>query len=268
MLRRPVKRVLVNGLSSSTLTQIGGNCSGKVVIAGFGEIDNADIQACYFKCNTPGRNRTVAVTVVIPQSCECPYEWELTTVCYPSDMYSSRFKIQNTFNNPRVYTYVDPAGGVPTAAATAAGIAAQINADPNACVNAFNVPGSPVITLTSLLPENSFDAYTPSGSVNIVNAGSKPVLTPAELNALFAIQPGQFGAQPDLTNCGNYCEYRFTIQKSIQDVVGPSHYEDYIEEVSFYVRNDLATYTQFWHNIMICNFPCLLVGSGISGHIS
>ena len=268
MLRRPIKRVLINGLSSTTLTQIGGNCSGNVTVAGFGNILNSNIVSCYFKCSTAGRNKTVAVTVVIPVSCECPYEWGLTTVCYPSDMYSTRFKIQNTFNDPRYYSYQDPAGGVPTAAATAAAIASMINADPNACVSAFNVAGSAVITLTSLLPQNSFDAYTPSGSVSIVNPGAKPVLTNAELNALFPIQPGEFGAQPDLTSCGNCCEYGFVIQSAIQDIVGPSHYEDYQGEVTFYVRNDLPTYNQFWHNIMTCNFPCLVAGSGISGHIS
>lgn len=268
MLRRPIKNVLINSFDANTVQQIGGNCTGSVNIEGYGPILNSNVLSCYFRCNTLGINRTIAVTVVIPNSCECPYEWGLTTVCYPSDLYSTRFKIENTFNNPIYYAYQDPAGGVPTANATAAAIAAMINADPNACVTAFNVPSTAVITLTSKDPSHSFDAYTPSGSVAIVNAGTRPVLTNSELNALFPIQPGQFGSQPDLTICGSYCEYSFVIQSAIQDVTGPSHYEDYQTEVRFYVRKDLAQYNQWWHNPMVCNFPCLLLGSDISGHIS
>ena len=268
MLRRVITNVLVNSFTASTITALGGNCSGKVSIADYGEIDNAWIQSCFFKCATAGRNKTVAVTVVIPNSCECPYEWGVTTVCYPSSQYGSRYEINETFNVPRYYGYQDPAGGVPTAAATAAAIAANINADKYACVTAFNVPGSAVITLTSIDSSHGFDAYTPSGSVNVVNAGAKAYLSVDQLAKLFPIQPGQFGARPDLTNCGAYCEYAFVINKSIQDISAASHYNDYVEEVHFYVRNDVANYFQQWHDKLNCNFPCLSANSGISGHIS
>jgi hypothetical protein len=267
MLRRQVENILVNTLSASTLVQIGGNCTGKVQIAGFGEIDNSMVTSCFFKCSTNGRLKVVSVTVVIPQSCECPYEWALTTVCYPNLELGSRYEVNNTFNVPRLYTYQDPAGGVPTATATAAAIASNINADKYACVTATAIGA--VITLTAKDTDHQFDAYTPSGSVNIVNPGARPILSASELYKLFPIQPGQFGAQPDLTNCGTYCQYHFELTDTIQDISAASHWNDYRTEINFYVNNsNVAQYYQFWHNIMICNFPCLSVGSGISGHIS
>ena len=267
MLRRTVENILVNTLSASTLVQIGGNCTGKVQIAGYGEIDNSKIWNCFFKCSTPGRLKVVTVNVVIPSTCECPYEWSLTTVCYPSLLLGSRYEVTNTFNVPRVYTYQDPAGGTPTAAATATAIAANINADVYGCVTAQAI-GS-VLTLTAKTVDKQFDAYTPSGSVNIANPGSRPILPASELYKLFPIQPGEFGSQPDLTNGGTYCQYSVQIADKIQAVNGASHYNDYYSEVNFYVNNqNLATYNQFWHNNMTCNFPCLVASSGISGHIS
>lgn len=267
MLRRQVENILINSLSATTLVQIGGNCTGKVQIAGYGEIDNSKIWSCFFKCATPGRLKVVSVTVVIPSSCECPYEWSLTTVCYPNLLLGSRYEVANTFNVPRLYTYEDPAGGTPTASATAAAIAANINADKYACVTALAIGA--VITLTAKTTDHQFDAYTPSGSVSIANPGARPILPASELWKLFPIQPGQFGSMPDLTNCGVYCQYQFQLKDKIQDISAASHYNDYYSEVNFYVNNsNVAQYNQFWHNIMICNFPCLLEGSGISGHIS
>jgi hypothetical protein len=181
--------------------------------------------------------------------------------------YSSKYEINNTFNVPRYYGYQDPAGGVPTASATAAAIAANINADKYACVTATAIGA--VITLTAIDTSHQFDAYTPSGSVNIVNPGARPILTPQELAKLFPIEPGQFGAQPDLTNCGTYCEYYFQIGHKAQDIAGANHWNDYYEEVAFYVNNsNQASFNQFWRVPMNCNFPCLLASSGISGHIS
>lgn len=267
MLRRTVENILVNSPGPSTLVAIGGNCSGKLNIAGYGEIDNSNIWNCFFKCSTPGRLKVVTVTVVIPNSCECPYEWGITTVCYPNLLLGSRYEVNNTFNVPRYYSYQDPAGGVPTAAATAAAIAANINADVYGCVTAQAIGA--VLTLTAKTTDHQFDAYTPSGSVNIANPGSRPILPASELYKLFPIEPGQFGSQPDLTNCGTYCQYSFQLKAKIQDISAASHYNDYYSEVNFYVNNsNSSAYTTYWHNIMTCNYPCLVASSGISGHIS
>lgn len=267
MLRRQSENILINSPGPTTLVAVGGNCSGNVHVSGYGEIDNSNIWACFFKCSTAGRLKVVTVNVVIPSTCECPYEWVLTTVCYPSLLLGTRYEIANTFNTPRVYTYQDPAGGTPTAAATATAIAANINADKYACVTAQAI-GS-VLTLTAKSTDHQFDAYTPSGSVSIANPGARPILPASELAKLFPILPGEFGAQPDLTTCGNYCQYQFQIKGKIEDISAASHWNDYYTEINFYVNNsNLSAYTTYWHNIMTCNFPCLLAGSGISGHIS
>ena len=275
MLRREDKLILLNSLSASTITQVGGNCSGVVEIAGYGQIKAAEVNDCYFKCAQNGRAKVVNVTVVIPSSCECPYEWGLTIVNYPSNELGSRYEVNNTFNVPRYYNYIDPAGGTPTATATAAAIAAQINADA-----AFIADGRPLsnctaqafgamIVLTASNPAYGFDAYSPSASINIANPGQRPILTALEMAKLFPIQPGQFGAQPQLPNPALiYCEYGFDIFTKIQSVNGANHFNDYHQLVKFYVPYNVPNYFQMWHNPMVCNFPCLIAGSGISGHIS
>jgi hypothetical protein len=122
--------------------------------------------------------------------------------------------------------------------------------------------------LTAIDAAHTFDAYSPSATIGIANPGSRPILSALELKKLFPIQPGQFGASPDLTNCGAYCEYSFEIYTKVQDISAANHYNDYHQQVSFYVRNDLNNYFQMWHDKLVCNFPCLSASSGISGHIS
>lgn len=253
MLRRPADKVLINSLDSETIIVIS---SGVVEIAGYGQISNSEIVNCYKKCPTACTNKVVTVQVVIPDSCECPYEWVLTVVCEP-DLFN--YEINKTFKQNRIYTYEDPAGGTPTAAATGTAIAGYINADPNTCVTA-TANGSGLITLTSKNCETFFNAFTPSGTVIVVTAGVKAVLTATQLAKLFPIQPGHFGARPDLTNCGDYCAYYFLICKSAcatQDISAANHQNGYEQEVTFYVRNDLATFQADWDDKITAEFTCL-----------
>lgn len=254
MLRRHPENILINSLSSLTVVAI----SGGVTVEGYGDILAADLLECYVKCADDCVPKEVEVVVVIPDSCECPYEWTLTVKCKPD----GSFETQETFPVDRLYSYVDPAGGVPTEADTADAIAAYINADPNACVTATS-DGVDTITLIAKDCEHNFDAYTNSGTVTVTVPHTPLILTPEKFARMFPIKPGSFGSTPQLTNCGDYCIYHFKMRSTndTQDISAANHYLGYEREVNFVVNSALASYVANWKTEMFAAFSCLNTNS-------
>src|SRR5687768_7185776 len=112
MLRRQPERILLNSLTATTiLTTAGG-----VKVEGFGTILAAEVINCYKQCTSAGTAQETTVTVVIPDACECPYEWGMTIRGLVNN---ADYSTNSTFGSQNYYGYSDPAGATPTAAATA-----------------------------------------------------------------------------------------------------------------------------------------------------
>jgi hypothetical protein len=240
MLRRHADRILINKINPAQITNVVPNVS--LTIEGYGTLTVAGQVESHKACTAPETPKEVDVDVVIPVSCECPYEWCMTVETLPN---LKNYEVQTTFPAIRTYCYEDPAGGTPTAAVTAAAIAASINADPFASVTAIVV--GTTITLTGK-PGVNFNAYTASGTVTVVTPYVKAVLDAEYMTRLFPIRHGMFGSQPNLPVLGDsYCEFHFTIRKQsdVQDVDGANHWNDYEKEVYFYVRSTDPNFAAF-----------------------
>lgn len=240
MLRRHADRILINAINPALITNVVPGVS--LTIEGYGTLTVAGQVETHKTCTAPETPKVVDVDVVIPTSCECPYEWCMTVECLPN---LKNYEVQTTFPAVRTYCYEDPAGGTPTAAATAAAIAASINNDPFSCVTAL-VAGT-TITLTAK-PGVNFNAYTASGTVSVTTAYVPAILDAEYMSRLFPIRHGSFGSQPNLPVLGDsYCEYHFTIRKQsdVQDVDGANHWNDYEKEVYFYVRSTDPNFAAF-----------------------
>lgn len=240
MLRRHADRIILNSIDPAIITNVTPNVS--LTIEGYGILNVANQIESHKTCASAETPQEVTVEVVIPTSCECPYEWCLNIECKPD---LQNYEVQTTFPAHRLYCYEDPAGGTPTANATAAAIAAQINADPYACVTA--TVAAATITLTSK-PGACFNAYTASGNVAVTQPYVAAVLDAEYLCRLFPIQHGHFGAKPILPLPGeDYCEYHFTIRglEDVQDVDGANHWNEYEKEVYFYVRANDPNFAAF-----------------------
>lgn len=245
MLRRQTEKVLLNTLTLTT-AKVDGT---QLFIEGYGGIlDNTSmILQATRTCSTPCTPQETEVTVVIPSSCECPYEWGLTIKSFPRP---SSYEVQQTFGKSIFYGYQDPAGGTPTAADTATAVAANINADPFSPVTAVAVGA--VITLTEkscdyITGTNGFGAYTDSGNVVITTAHVEEVLSPGQMSKIFPILPGQFGANPTRPNGGTYCKMTFVLRgdRNIQDIDMSSTYSAYEQAVDIYVNNNDPNWAAF-----------------------
>lgn len=230
---------MINTINPAIITNVVANV--EVTIEGYGTLNVANQIASHKSCTSAGTAKVMTVLVVIPTSCECPYEWCMTVETKPN---LQNYEVQTTFPAIRTYCYEDPAGGTPTSAATAAAIAASINADPFAPVTA-TVVGS-TITLTGKAGID-FNVYTGSGTVATTTPFAKAVLNTEAMNRLFPIRWGLQGAQPTLPIPGeSYCEYHFVIRgipsEQEQDVDGANHWNDYEKEVYFYVRSADANF--------------------------
>lgn len=241
MLRRHADRILINTIDPAMITNVNANVS--VTIEGYGTLTVAGQVESHKKCTTAETAKEVDVTVVIPTSCECPYEWCMSVECLPN---TKTYEVQTTFPSVRMYCYEDPAGGTPTANATAAAITAQINSDPFACVTA-TVVGA-VITLTGKPGGHNFNAYTASGTVVESTPYAAAILSSEDMARMFPIRHEAFGSQPTLPIPGeSYCEYHFRIMgnNDQQDVDGANHWNSYEREVYFYVRENDANFAAF-----------------------
>jgi len=240
MLRRQADRILLNTIDPALITNITANVA--VTIEGYGTLTVASQIESHKGCSAAETPKEVTIDVAIPTSCECPYEWCMTVECLPN---LKTYEVQTTFPSHRTYCYEDPAGGTPTAGDTAAAIAARINADPFSCVTAA-VAGT-VITLTAK-PGVNFNAYTASGTVTETVPYVAAILSGEDMARLFPIRHGVFGSQPNIpVPGGTYCEYHFRWMKdgAVQDVDGASHFNDYEQEVYFYVLNTAANFAAF-----------------------
>jgi hypothetical protein len=232
MLRRAADRILLNNIDPAIITNVTPNV--ELTIEGYGILNVANQIESNKSCTTAETPKEVTIDVAIPTSCECPYEWCMTVECLPN---LQNYEVQTTFPAIRTYCYEDPAGGTPTASATAAAITASINADPFSCVTA-GVVGT-VITLTAK-PGVNFNAYAASGTVAETVPYVAAVLDAEYMCRLFPIRHGSFGSKPNLPIAGDsYCEYHFTIRglEEVQDVDGANHWNNYEKEVYFYVRS-------------------------------
>jgi len=237
MLRRHADKLLINGdyadliLNDDTGGAPGTRC---LTLSDYGIICDTHLISGNKTCSADATAGEITVDVVIPESCECPYEWCLTIVCLPN---LQLYNTYNTFPSSKVYCYEDPAGGTPTDTDTAAAIAAAINADPFACVEASVVGAQ--ITLTSLDGATTgFQAYAASGTVTTVTEFIPPVLDTDEMARIFPIETGTFGSIPTLpVRGGDYCKYNIVIrgQEDVQDVDGANHWNAYEKEVDIYI---------------------------------
>jgi hypothetical protein len=260
MLRRQPERLILDDLSSPTLITTDAT-SGLVFIEGYGgAIDPAAVTECFLQCPVACTPQVSTVQVVIPTTCECPYEWGLTIKVKPR---LTSYEVQQTFGKSLFYGWSDPAGGTPTAVQTAAGVVANINADPFSPVSAVNLGGG-LIQLTEkncdyITGTAGFSAYTDSGTVLTPTPHVEAILSAGQLNKLFPIQPGMFGAAPKLTFCGTYCQVHLVIKGNgnIQDIDMSSTFSDYVQEVDIYVNNtDAVAYAAFVAAIEAA-IPCL-----------
>ncbi len=240
MLRRIADKLLINGdyadvlLSDDSAAPVG---TKTVDIKGYGIIgDGPTLISANKTCSAAAVEAEAEITVIIPESCECPYEWCLTVVCLPN---LQLYETYNTFPSSKVDCYEDPAGGTPTDTDTAAAIAAAINADPFACVTA-TVVGA-VITLTSKEESNGFQVYSPSATIPPFAAKVPTVLGTNDMARIFPIETGTFGSIPDLPIRGaNYCKWNVVIRgrEDVQDVDGANHWNAYEKEVDIYIHDD------------------------------
>ena len=257
MLRRQVTKILLNSLSSDCVTAV----TGGYEIKGFGPIYTADVADCTYACKSDGTLQVTNVAVVIPETCECPYTWEMTTVCQPSLEDGTNYEINNTFTIRRLYQYEDPSGATPTATATANAIAAMINADPNACVTAESNAINPSVTagtikLTAKYAAKPFLVATPSGTVTYSTAGVTPLMSDTWMAKQFPLQMGSFGSQPTVAIPGvDYCLFRFVLKTTTQDISAANHYNDYLAEVEFYVNSAAGAGYTAWLNAMSVLMP-------------
>tara|TARA_R100000963_G_C4638901_1_gene102647 strand:+ start:1008 stop:1781 length:774 start_codon:yes stop_codon:yes gene_type:complete len=239
MLRRHADKLLINGDYANV--PVVAPTATTIDIQGYGIISNTNLVSASKICSAAEVLQVQDVTVVIPTSCECPYEWCLTVVCLPN---LQLYETQNTFPSSKVYCYEDPAGGTPVDTVTAAAIAAHINADPFACVTA-TVVGA-VITLTSVASTNGFEVYSSSATIPApTTAHAQEVLGIDGMTRIFPIHPGDFGSQPLRPNTPNftttfYCKWNVVIrgQEDVQDVDGANHWNQYEKEVDIYVWDD------------------------------
>lgn len=259
MLRRQPEKVILDSITLAPAANptLVVNADGTVFIAGYsGVITPSASFGCYLECPSACVPQVETVTVVIPASCECPYEWGLYIECKPCPQL---YEVQTTFGSKKFYGYQDPSGAVPTAADTAAAVAANINADPFACVTA-TVVGA-VITLTEKDCNKScgFSAYIADGSGTVANVTphTAAVLSAEDLARIFPIQPGFFGARPSIAYCEQYCLFHIVSRgQDQQDVDMSNNYNKYEQELYLFINQNDPNYAAF-AALLAATFPCI-----------
>lgn len=274
MLRKQPHRILVDDSLLGNPIGVPSGAGSTIQVPGYGELVQANIVHSYKECDTAETPQVDNVEVVIPTSCECPYEWSLRIVCKPD---LGLYETQTTFPAERNYTYEDPAGGTPTAVAAANSIVDSINADPYSCVTAVHatdIAGTPdpntgtvlatgiFIHITANAGTNGFETYTNSGNITLVTPFAPAILSIADMRRLFPIQHGSFGqANPAIPSAsGSYCAYHFRLRRAgdLQDDSLADGYMDYEQEVIFYADQNATNYA---------NFNGAAVDEGVSGII-
>lgn len=275
MLRRPASRFIVNSLDADTVKVL---ADGTIVIAGVTQFKAADVKNCYKSCPSDGQTKRVLVGIAIPQVCECPPDYAITIDCTPDLV---EYETNNTFNNSRLYQYEHPVGGALVASATAAALVSQINSDVGGCVTATqtdsggtaNASGT-FILLESKDETKDFKVFNPAGTVEVLQAFVRVRLSERDLQRAFPIKPGDFGSNPTLTRCGDYCVYHLRIVNccsdlsDARDISMDRAIQGEEQEYYFYVKNDLATFAAHWDDKLQDELPCLADETSGSGSAS
>lgn len=142
MLRPHPERILVNTIKKNeTLRSI----TGGMFIVGYGEILKTEITSKNKSCSAPGSPKIATVKVVIPTSCECPYEWPLTIKCKPRRGFFE-YETSETFVLDRYYGFSGTSSTTPDATVVADETVKNIESDQFACVHAAI---SKVLAMTS-----------------------------------------------------------------------------------------------------------------------
>lgn len=224
MLRSPARKS-IKVLTADAVKLVGGilHISGEPPLAA------TNVKNCNLACAGTGTARVVTICASIPETCECPFVWSVVVKHHPDlTQYDTDDVVQNW--NDKIYEFAKPDGSAPTALEVAAGIVAQINADPSSPVTAAAVEcvegeGNTGIQLTGKTNGLTFDAYTVYGTVTVTTAGSPDVLTEKYMQKLFPITHGKFGEIPPSTFCGNYCLLSATIVNCCGDTQPSDAYD-------------------------------------------
>ena len=256
MLRKPAEHIIIDGLTTTTV-----NVTGDVIrIEGYGEFTAEQVLQCYNQCPTACTKAVKTVTVTIPESCECPYEWAVTI---SGKACPSKYDVQSTFNQTHVYNYVSPDGSTPTATTVKDAIVAAINAHAFGPATAAST-GAATFTITekdcdSLLGTCGIDVSVTSGSVANTTPHSDAILPAWKMKQQFPIKWGAVGSDPKLARCGDHCVFYFNIRKTgnIQDIDMGNTYSDYDQEVYFYVDPADANYDAYWLDKLTAELTCL-----------
>lgn len=234
--------------------------AGVITVKGYGEFLTADVTSCYRDCDTACTQQVTTVTVVIPTSCECPYEWSLRLVKKPCLWL---YDTPQTFGKDSLYTYVDPSGADPVAATVAAAIVGYINADAYAFVTA-TVSGDDIILTEKNCDTGSyiscgFDAYTVSGTVVTSVDHADAIMNADAVNRMVPIRHGSFGSTPDLARCGSYCGYKLHINaaNARRDIDMDNTPTAFIQEVLFLVNQDDTDFAANWDTPLSTELDCL-----------
>jgi hypothetical protein len=256
MLKQEPKHVIIPTLTATTVNIT----AGVIRIEGYGTFTAEQVISCYNECPAACTPQVQTVTVVVPESCECPYSWALRSVRIAC---TSKYDVQTTFNAERVYEYVSQDGSTPTATQVKDAIVLQVNNDPYRFVNAASTGGT-TFTLTerdcdSLLGSCGIANYVTSGTVVTSTPHVNPVLPAWKMMQRFPIQWGMVGGNPNLGRCSGHCVFYFHIRgvDDIQDIDMSSTWSSYDREVYFYVNPDDPNYDAMWLNELAAELDCL-----------
>lgn len=209
MLRSPAFKALLNKIDANTF-KVGED--GTISIGNIVTFKPENVKNCKITCPTDAVKKRVKVCITIPDSCECPEEFDLTVIRKP-DLTS--YRLSETFDVKRLYQAVQGVVFPWTAIGIAAYLANAINSDPNANVIATVTQVDPedeesplsCLILESKSETENFDAYLSAGggTITVLQEYVKSGLSAEEMAQRFPIQPGQFASMPDLPLCGEYC---------------------------------------------------------------
>mgnify|MGYP003336841643 CR=1 FL=1 len=254
MLRRKGESILVNNPG----TLLVDSDTDYLEFKGYGKILLTDIVSFDLCCGQDCTAQEDVVTIVIPESCECPFEPIVTIQGKQGDMQSI---YGGPFQKYEQYSGLNADGSTPTAAQAVANIVAAINANPYSLVEATD-NGSGVMTLfeKDCSKSKGFTTFVIGGSV-VTNTGHiNATLQKDDMAKLFPINWGMQGSTPDLPiRDGAYCKWYFHLRSATpdeQDIDMDRDYGHSDREVTFYVLDNGSDYDTLYATVanIIINF--------------
>lgn len=246
MLRRVKEQVLINSLASDTVVVT--EADNEVYVKGYGVINIADIHHCAYCCTDSCTEQETEITVSIPDSCECPYEWTLTVQAKQGDTNS-------VFGGPiqkiELYSSLN-ADGTAAADATeaATNIAAAINGNPYSIVTATSALAVLTITEKDCSKTKGFDTFISKGTVTVNQPHVDAILDAEAMAKTFPVNWGHQGSMHDYPIRGaEYCAWTFHLRSASPDQQNIDMDRSYLHsdrEVTFYVNSSDANYAAYW----------------------